>query len=131
VSLTTHLLLLPIPARDVEGLSGDPAGLARRQEDGGRPDVLRLTDPAQRRLRLELFAVVTVVSGNSGERRAFGLDYAGIDRADADLAQSQPLGWQVNDATVIRLIELTRTLRSPNSLASDRVTASTAALVAL
>src|SRR5262249_12916785 len=30
---TTHLLLLPEPARDVEGFPGDPGGIGRGEED--------------------------------------------------------------------------------------------------
>src|SRR5579884_1531570 len=84
--------LLPIPARDVESLAGDPAGIVRRQEDGRRPYVSRLTDPAQRRLRLELLPESAFFGTNPGGRCAFGLDDAGVDRVDADLAWPQLLG---------------------------------------
>src|SRR5437764_15262273 len=39
-----------ITARNEECLAGDPAGIARRQEDGGRRDVLGVADTTERLL---------------------------------------------------------------------------------
>src|SRR5205814_10377514 len=78
---------LPVPARDVQRFAGDPRRVGRRQEHGRGRDVLRLPDPPQRRLRLDLLAEVTL--GDPGGVYASGLDHAGVDRIDADLARPE------------------------------------------
>ena len=61
------------PARDGECFAGQPGGIGGRQEHGGRRDVLRLTDPAERCSRFSLFAEIAL--GNPGGVHAFGFDH--------------------------------------------------------
>src|SRR5205809_7682364 len=64
----------PVPAGDVDGFAGDPAGLGGRQEDGDRADIVRLADPAQRRRRYDL--LLEVAADEPRRVHAFGLDHA-------------------------------------------------------
>src|SRR5260221_6248376 len=80
----------PVPARDMDRLAGDPAGLGRRQEDCHRADIAGLADAAKRRLRLDLLS--EVAAGDPRRVHAFGLDHAGVERVDTDLARPQFLG---------------------------------------
>ena len=51
---------------------------------------LRLADPAERSLRLDLLAHLAL--GDPGRVDALGLDHARVDRVDADLPRAQFLG---------------------------------------
>src|SRR6266498_357076 len=82
---------LPAPANfpfgDDERLTRDPGRVRRGEEDRGGRDVLRLSDAAERRHRLDLLPEVAV--GNARRMHALRLHHAGIDRVDADLARPE------------------------------------------
>ena len=81
---------LPRAAGDIERFAGDPRRIVRGEEDGGRGDVVRLADPAERRLCS--ICLRKSLSAMPGGVDALGLDHAGVDRVDADLARPQLLG---------------------------------------
>ena len=92
------------PAGDVECLAGYKRRVRGCEEDDGRGDVLRLCDAAQR-------------------RAGFGFLRKSLSVIPALCVPSV--------STMPGLIEFTRMLREPSSSPSERVTASTAAFVAL
>src|SRR5882672_3999775 len=84
-----------VSTRDGQGLARDPRGVRRSEEDGNRGDVLRLADPAQRCLRLDLLAHLAL--GYAGGVDAFRLDHARIDGIDPDAARPEFLGQRTRD----------------------------------
>ena len=92
-------------AGDVEGFAGNPGRIRGRKEDGGASDVLRLSDPAERRCAPRLACAFR------------------FQRCRADRVPSV--------STIPGLMALTRILRGPSSFANERVIASTAPLVPL
>ncbi len=75
-------------AADEQRFASDPGGLRGGQEDGGRRDIVRLTDAAERRLRLDLFP--KLAGGEPGGMQAFRLYHPGVDRIHADVARPAP-----------------------------------------
>ena len=51
---------LTIAARDIKRLAGDPRRFVRRKEHGGRGDVVRLANSAERRRGFDLLARITL-----------------------------------------------------------------------
>ena len=88
----------------MEGFAGDPCRIFRGQEYRGGRDILRLADAAERSLGLDLLAEVAFL---------------------------EPAVLKPSVSTGPGLMALTRIRRGPSSLDRERVTASTAALVAL
>src|SRR5690242_5252016 len=58
--LVTQLTYSAHTAGDIERFAGDPGRVAGGQKHGGGGDILRLADPAQGRLRLDLAAEVAL-----------------------------------------------------------------------
>jgi len=79
-----------IAAGDEEGFAGDPAGIAGSEERGHRGDVLRLADAAERSICFDLFLEIAAMDASAVQ--TFGLDHAGVDGIDADLARAEFAG---------------------------------------
>src|SRR5258708_35769767 len=83
------------PAARDQLFAGEPAGVVGSEENGDCCDVVRLAGAAQRGLSDK--RLFEIGADDTCAARAFGLDYARVDRIDADFPRAEFLGEHAGD----------------------------------